>query len=273
MTAPKTAAKADILDTILARKRVEIELLGRRYSRAALEDLARAADAPRGFIQSLRAKVSAGSAGVIAEIKRASPSKGLIREDFDPAWIAREYAAAGAACLSVLTDEKFFQGHNAFLVQARAACTLPAIRKDFLIDETQIVEARAIGADAILLIAAALEPARLKELYEEARRWQLDVLVEVHDAAELEQVLQLGLSGGWLLGVNNRNLRTFETKLETTVDLLPRVPTGVPVVTESGIGTKADVAHMRAHGVHHFLIGESLMRQDSPSTALRTLIG
>ncbi|WP_020651252.1 indole-3-glycerol phosphate synthase TrpC [Solimonas variicoloris] len=271
MAAPQTAP-TDILGTILARKRDEIALLKQRYSRATLEALARDADAPRGFIAALAAKVAAGGAGVIAEVKRASPSKGLIREDFDPAWIAREYVAGGAACLSVLTDEKFFQGHNAFLVQARAACTLPAIRKDFLIDEMQVIEARAIGADAVLLIAAALEPARLKALYEEARRWHLDVLVEVHDGVELDAVLAAGLGDGWLLGINNRSLRTFETHLETTLDLLPRVPAGVPVVTESGIGTTADVARMRAHGVHHFLIGESLMRQASPAAALRALL-
>lgn len=264
---------ADILDTILARKREEIVLLNQRYSRHALEDLARSADAPRGFIDALQRKVAAGSAGVIAEIKRASPSKGLIREDFDPAWLAREYAAGGAACLSVLTDEKFFQGHNAFLVQARAACALPAIRKDFLIDEMQVIEARAIGADAVLLIAAALEPARLRALYELARSWQLDVLVEIHDGAELDQVLGAGLSDGWLLGINNRNLRTFATSLDTTLDLLPRVPAGLPVVTESGIATPADVQRMRAAAVHHFLIGESLMRQPSPGAALRALIG
>lgn len=263
---------ADILDTILARKREEIALLNRRYSRSALEDLARAADAPRGFIRALDARVAAGGAGVIAEIKRASPSKGLIREDFDPAWIAREYATGGAACLSVLTDEKFFQGHNAFLVQARAACDLPAIRKDFLIDEAQIVEARAIGADCVLLIAAALSPARLKALHDEARSWQLDVLVEVHDAAELDAVLSAELGGNWLLGINNRNLRSFETRLETTLDLLDRLPAGLQVVTESGIGAAADVARMRAAGVHRFLIGESLMRQEQPSAALQDLI-
>ena len=264
---------ADILDKILARKREEIALLNQRYSRSALEDLARAADAPRGFIKALRNKVDAGGAGVIAEIKRASPSKGLIREDFDPAWLAREYAAGGAACLSVLTDEKFFQGHNAFLAQARSACALPAIRKDFLIDEMQVIEARAIGADAILLIAAALEPARLKALYTLARSYQLDVLVEIHDGEELDQVLGAGLGDGWLLGINNRNLRTFVTALETTLDLLPRIPASLPVVTESGIATAADVARMRASHVHHFLIGESLMRQPSPGAALRALIG
>jgi indole-3-glycerol phosphate synthase len=264
---------ADILDRILATKRDEIALLNRRYSRSALDDLARAADAPRGFIAAMQAKVANGSAGVIAEIKRASPSKGLIRADFDPAWIAREYAAGGAACLSILTDEQYFQGHNAFLVQARAACRLPVIRKDFLIDEAQIVEARAIGADCVLLIAAALEPARLKALYDCARAWGLDVLVEIHHGDELDQVLSAGLGDGWLLGINNRNLRSFETRLETTLDLLPRLPTGIDVVTESGIATAADVQRMRAAAVHRFLIGESLMRQERPGAALQALIG
>lgn len=263
---------ADVLDRILTRKRDEIALLNRRYARSALEDLARRTDAPRGFIAALTAAVSAGRAGVIAEIKRASPSKGLIRTDFDPAWIAREYAQGGAACLSVLTDEQFFQGHNAFLVQARAACDLPVIRKDFLIDEMQIVEARAIGADCVLLIAAALPPERLRALHACARAWALDVLVEVHDGAELDQVLAAGLGDGWLLGINNRNLRTFETRLETTLDLLPRLPAGLEVVTESGISTPAEVARMRAAGVQRFLIGESLMRQDRPGEALRALL-
>lgn len=263
---------SDILETILARKRVEIELLQQRYTAAALEDLARRAEGPRGFIRALDARVSGGAAGVIAEIKRASPSKGLIREDFDPAWIAREYTSGGAACLSVLTDEKFFQGHNAFLVQARAACRLPVIRKDFLIDEQQIIEARAIGADAVLLIAAALDAPRLRALYACARSWELDVLVEVHDAIELDQVLGAGLEDGWLLGINNRSLRTFETRLETTLDLLERLPKGLSVVTESGIASATDVARMRAAGVHRFLIGESLMRQTQPSAALQALI-
>lgn len=263
---------ADILETILAKKREEIALLNKRYSRTALEDLARDADAPRGFIDALRAKVAAGQAGVIAEIKRASPSKGLIRADFDPAWLARGYAQGGAACLSVLTDEAFFQGHNAFLVQARAACALPAVRKDFLIDEMQVVEARALGADCVLLIAAALSPARLKALYEAARAWQLDVLVEIHDGTELDQVLGAGLGGGWLLGINNRNLRTFETRLETTLDLLPRLPAGLDVATESGIATAADVARLRGAGVQRFLIGESLMRQERPGAALAELM-
>ncbi|TJY65091.1 indole-3-glycerol phosphate synthase TrpC [Sinimarinibacterium sp. CAU 1509] len=263
---------ADVLEKILLRKREEIALLNRRYCRSTLEELARAADPVRGFVASINDKVASGRAGVIAEIKRASPSKGLIRADFDPAWIAREYAAAGAACLSVLTDESFFQGHNAFLVQARLACGLPAIRKDFLIDEAQVVEARAIGADCVLLIAAALSTEQLKTLYACARAWQLDVLVEVHDAEELDQVLSADLGDGWLLGINNRNLRTFETRLETTLDLLARIPEGLEVVTESGIGTADDIARMRSAGVHRFLIGESLMRQDSPGAALRTLL-
>lgn len=263
---------ADVLEKIVARKRVEIDLLTRRYTRSDLEALARAADAPRGFIRSLGSKVAGGHAGVIAEIKRASPSKGLIREDFDPAWIARQYAQGGAACLSVLTDEQFFQGHNAFLVQARAACALPVIRKDFLIDEHQIVEARAIGADCVLLIAACLAPAQLRDLYQCARAWGLDVLVEVHDAGELDRVLGANLGENWLLGVNNRNLRTFETRLETTLDLLARLPAGLDVVTESGIATAEDVARMRAAGVHRFLIGESLMRQERPGAALAELI-
>ncbi len=263
---------SDILDTILARKAVEIALLKKRYSRSALEDLARTAAPLRGFSAALDERVRTGGAGVIAEIKRASPSKGLIREDFDPAWLASAYASGGAACLSVLTDEKFFQGHNAFLVQARAACSLPVIRKDFLIDELQIIEARALGADCVLLIAAALEAARLKALYEAARAVQLEVLIEVHDAEELDQVLGAGLAGPWLLGVNNRNLHSFATTLQTTLDLLPRVPPSLPVVTESGIGTVADVARMRAGGVHRFLIGESLMRQQRPGEALRELI-
>ena len=175
--------------------------------------------------------------------------------------------------LGFVTDQQHFQGHNAFLVQARAACALPVIRKDFLIDEAQIVEARAIGADCVLLIAAALEPARLRALYECARSWRLDVLVEIHDGAELDQVLSAELGDGWLLGINNRNLRSFETRLETTLDLLPRLPAGLDVVTESGIGSTADVQRMRVAGVQRFLIGESLMRQERPGMALRALTG
>ncbi|QHS08917.1 indole-3-glycerol phosphate synthase TrpC [Sinimarinibacterium sp. NLF-5-8] len=263
---------ADVLEKILATKREEIARLNQRYSGSDLDDLARAADAPRGFIASMRSKVQAGQAGVIAEIKRASPSKGLIRADFDPAWLARQYQSGGAACLSVLTDEQYFQGHNAFLVQARAACSLPAIRKDFLIDEAQVIEARAIGADCILLIAAALAPTQIKALYDCARAYGMDVLVEVHNGEELDQVFAAGLGQGWVLGINNRNLRTFATTLDTTLELLPRLPQGLDVVTESGIGSVADVAKMRAADVHRFLIGESLMRQPLPGEALRALM-
>jgi indole-3-glycerol phosphate synthase len=263
---------SDILEKILAVKRDEIAALKKRYSLAALRELAAAQDTPRAFVSALRSKVRSGSAGVIAEIKKASPSKGLIRADFDPAWIAREYAQGGAACLSVLTDEQFFQGHNDYLKAARAACALPVIRKDFLIDESQIAEARAIGADCVLLIAAALSAAQLGELYACAQSFAMDVLVEVHDRAELEQVLSVKIPGALLLGINNRNLRTFETRLDTTLDLLPLLPKDCEVVTESGITTQADIGRMRAAGVDRFLIGESLMRQPSPGVALKTLI-
>ena len=266
------APKADILDTILARKREEIAALEQRTSRAALEQAAARADAPRGFARALAAAAERLGAGVIAEIKKASPSKGLIRADFDPAWIAREYASGGAACLSVLTDEQFFQGHNDYLQQARAACALPVIRKDFLIDPLQVIEARAIGADCILLIAAALAPAKLAELARLAHQLGMDVLVEVHDRAELEAVLPLDLPRPLLLGINNRNLRTFETRLETTLDLLPLLPPGSEVITESGIFSRADVTRMQAAQVRRFLIGESLMRQPSPGAALRALL-
>jgi indole-3-glycerol phosphate synthase len=263
---------SDVLDTILARKREELVLLAQRYSTPELEALAAQADAPRGFAAALRAKAESGGVGVIAEIKRASPSKGLIRADFDPAWIAREYAAGGAACLSVLTDEQFFQGHNAFLVQARAACALPAIRKDFLIDEAQLLEARALAADCVLLIAAALAPERLMQLYRFSEALGMDVLVEVHDADELAAVLDAGLPRQALLGINNRNLRTFETRLEITLELLASIPAGYAVVTESGIADSGDVRRMCAAGVRRFLVGESLMRQPRPGSALAALI-
>lgn len=263
---------SDILDTILAHKKTEIAALRKRHSATALREQAAGQTAPRGFIQALRARAGSGSAGVIAEIKKASPSKGLIRADFDPAWIAREYELGGAACLSVLTDERFFQGHNDDLQAARSACALPVIRKDFLIDELQILEARAIGGDCILLIAAALSRMQLAELQMCSTELGMDVLVEIHDARELDQVMAAGLKGAWLLGINNRNLRTFETRLETTLDLLTGLPGDCEVVTESGINTAADVQRMRKAGVHRFLIGESLMRQASPGKALGELI-
>ena len=262
----------DILERILVRKREEVAQLRKRHNADSLTRLAQAQDAPRGFAASLRALADRGQPAVIAEIKRASPSKGLIRPDFDPAWIAGEYERGGAACLSILTDEDYFQGSADDFRAARAAVKLPAIRKDFMIDELQVIESRAIGADCILLIAAALPPARLAALHRVARDLGMDVLIEVHDRAELNAVLGGRLSGELLIGVNNRNLRSFETRLETTIDLLPWIPPGHEVVTESGIGTTADVQRMLAAGVKRFLVGESLMRQPNPGVALKRLV-
>jgi len=259
---------SDILQRILARKREEID---DRRARVSERDLQRRlADAPpvRGFGAALRAKVAAGSAAVIAEIKKASPSKGVMRADFRPAEIAASYAAGGAACLSVLTDVDFFQGADAYLQQARASCALPVLRKDFTVDAYQVYEARALGADCILLIVAALEDRDLRELATLAQSLGLDVLVEVHDGAELDRALATGTT---LIGINNRNLRTFETRLETTLDLRDRVPADRLLVTESGIHTRADVAQMRAAGVHAFLVGEAFMRADDPGAELRRL--
>ncbi len=261
----------DILETILARKREEISELRSRYSKRALEELIEQQSRPRGFARALRERAKTGAA-VIAEIKKASPSRGVIRVDFDPAFLARDYERGSAACLSVLTDEKFFQGANEYLKQARAASNLPVIRKDFLCDELQIYESRAIGADCVLLIAASLPGEELSELHGISRSLGLDVLVEVHDRAELEAVLRAGLGSDYLLGINNRNLRSFETKLETTLDLLPLLPHDAEVVTESGIVTPADIRRMRDAGVHRFLIGESLMRAPSPGDALKSLL-
>jgi indole-3-glycerol phosphate synthase len=270
MSAP--SSRPDILATILDRKQVEIAELRKQYSETALRERAASMRAPRQFAAALRRAVTAGRAGVIAEIKKASPSKGLIRADFDPAWLAQDYANGGAACLSVLTDQQFFQGHNDYLVAAKAACALPVIRKDFLIDPLQIIEARAIGADCVLLIAAALSTAQLGELAACAWDLKLDVLVEIHDTQELVSVVDAGLLPRALLGINNRNLRTFETRLETTLDLLPQLPAGCEVVTESGIAATDDITRMRAAGVQRFLIGESLMRQPSPGAALKSLL-
>ncbi|MCK9386219.1 MAG: indole-3-glycerol phosphate synthase TrpC [Nevskia sp.] len=263
---------SDILQTILARKADEIAALAKRFRLADLERIAASQPAPRGFAAALTLAVQTHGAGVIAEIKKASPSKGLIRADFDPGWLARDYAAGGAACLSVLTDEHFFQGHNDYLVEARQHCSLPVIRKDFLIDPLQVAEARAIGADCVLLIAAALAPAHLAELAAQARELEMDVLIEIHDRAELDAMLQLNLPAPTLLGINNRNLRTFETSLETTLALLSSIPNGYDVVTESGIATPADVLQMTGAGVQRFLVGESLMRQPSPGAALSALL-
>jgi indole-3-glycerol phosphate synthase len=262
---------SDILEKILAQKREEVAALRKRYSPQSLADLAAAQTAPRGFAAALRARAASGAA-VVAEIKKASPSRGVLRPNFDPPALAADYAAGGAACLSVLTDERFFLGHAEHLKQARAACALPVLRKDFMVDALQVAEARSLGADAILLIAAALSGGQMNELAAAARELALDVLVEMHDRAELETVQRARLPAGCLLGINNRDLRTFETRLETTLELLPHLPNGAEVVTESGIGAAADVARMRAAGVHRFLIGESLMRAESPGAALRELL-
>ena len=251
-----------ILDKILAVKRAEVAAAKR--AAPEVEARARAAPATRDFVGALRAKKPA----VIAEIKRASPSKGLLRASFDPAAIARSYAQAGAACLSVLTDREFFQGSAEDLIKARAACALPALRKDFLIDPYQAFEARALGADCVLLIVACLEDAQLRELEKVAHGLGMAVLVEVHDAEELERALALKTP---LIGINNRNLRTFETRLETTLDLRPRVPPERLVITESGILSSADVHRMREHGVDAFLVGEAFMRADDPGKALSRL--
>ncbi len=260
----------DILKKIVARKHEEIA--GRRASvpEAELAARAREAEAPRGFVAALEARIARGEPAVIAEIKKASPSKGVLREDFDPAAIAETYARHGAACLSVLTDRDFFQGSEAYLQQARAACDLPVLRKDFTVDPYQVTEARAIGADCILLIVACLDDARMRELHDAARALGMDVLVEVHDGEELERALALPEA---LLGINNRNLRTFEVSLETTLGLLGRIPEGRLVVTESGILEPADVRRMRGRGVHAFLVGEAFMRADDPGERLAALFG
>jgi indole-3-glycerol phosphate synthase len=259
-----------ILRNIIARKHEEIAARRRHCSISELR--ARAAEqAPsRGFVQALARRIETGEAAVIAEIKKASPSKGVIRENFDPVAIAQSYEAAGAACLSVLTDVDFFQGTDTYLQQARAATALPVIRKDFLVDPYQVVEARALGADCILLIVAALDAAQLRDLNELALALGMDVLVEVHDGAELELALQLP---NRLIGINNRNLHTFDVSLQTTFDLLPAIPQDRLVVTESGILTKDDVALMREKQVHGFLVGESFMRAGDPGEKLAELFG
>ena len=262
---------SDILQRIVAVKHEEIAAARVQRSVASLREQAQArqrAGDRRGFAAALRARVGTGSAAVIAEIKKASPSKGVLREDFVPADIAAAYARSGAACLSVLTDQRFFQGSAAYLEQARAACSLPALRKDFIVDEYQVVEAGAMGADCILLIAACLSDAQMAELEACAASLGMDVLVEVHDAAELDRALALKTP---LLGINNRNLRTFEVSLQTTLDLLPRMPSGRWVVTESGILAVDDVRRMRAAGVHAFLVGEAFMRAPDPGAALAAL--
>ena len=261
----------DILQRIVAVKREEVAAAAARRSLASWRAEAESAEARRGlrgFEAALRSRIAAGRAAVIAEVKKASPSKGVLREHFVPAEIAASYEAGGAACLSVLTDERFFQGSAAFLRQARAACTLPVLRKDFMIDEYQVLEARALGADCILLIAACLDDAQLADLEAAALALGLAVLVEVHDGDELDRALRLKTP---LLGINNRNLRTFEVTLDATLALLPRVPADRLLVTESGILVREDVQRMRGAGVHAFLVGEAFMRAPDPGVALASL--
>ena len=259
---------SDILNKIIATKHEEVAAARGVKSMAQLEAEIAQQGAPRDFVAAIRQKIENGQSAVIAEIKRASPSKGVIRADFRPADIARSYAEHGAACLSVLTDRQYFQGAPEYLQAARAACTLPVLRKDFLIDAYQVAEARAMGADAILLIAAALDLPQMQALERQAMDYGMAVLVEVHDGLELEAALQLQTP---LLGINNRNLRTFEVSLETTLGLLPRIPVERIVVTESGILSRGDVIRMRENDVHAFLVGEAFMRAPEPGEALAAL--
>ena len=267
---------SNILDKIVAVKREEVAAGRRKTPLAAMRADAESRMITRDFVGALRAKIAAGQAAVIAEVKKASPSKGVLRTDFIPADIAQSYAVGNtdrggkvsAACLSVLTDKQFFQGSIDYLKQARASCTLPVLRKDFIIDAWQVYEARAIGADAILLIAACLDDAQMAEFEAIAQSLDMAVLVEVHDQPELERALRLQTP---LIGVNNRNLRTFEVSLDTTLSLLPQVPAERLLVTESGIATRADVERLRAAGVHAFLVGEAFMRSAEPGEALAEL--
>lgn len=261
---------SDILNKIIETKRVEIAAAQALMPVDELRQLAHDAPEARNFAGSLHSKLLAGKPAVIAEIKKASPSKGVIREDFRPAEIARSYANAGAACLSVLTDAQYFQGSADYLKQARAACKLPVLRKDFMIDAYQVYEARAMGADCILLIVAALSLPQMQALEDIANDLGMAVLVESHNAEELELALQLETP---LIGINNRNLRTFEVSLQTTLDLLPMIPDDRCVITESGIFTPEDVALMREHDVQSFLVGEAFMRQPDPGMALNAVFG
>jgi len=257
-----------ILRKILARKAEEVAQRSSKVSLGSLDSKISEVSAPRGFADALARQAGRRLPAVIAEVKKASPSKGVIREDFEPDQIAQSYALGGATCLSVLTDIDFFQGADVYLERARAACTLPVLRKDFTVDPYQIVEARAIGADAILLIVAALEDAQMEELAETAQEYGLDVLVEVHNREELERSLALSTP---LIGVNNRDLHTFDTRLDTTLDLLPYIPEERLVITESGIHTSEDVTVMRDNSVLAFLVGEAFMRSPDPGERLKEL--
>ena len=258
----------DILKKILQRKHEEIAERSQKTNLQALRQMAESADKPRGFINAIETKINNGDAAVIAEIKKASPSKGVLREIFVPADIARSYAAHGAACLSVLTDKDFFQGSEDYLQQARAACELPGIRKDFIIDPYQVYEARAISADCILLIVSALEDVAMNDLLSLANELNMDVLMEVHDEQEMERAIA---SGAKLIGVNNRNLRTFDVSLQTTLNMLSMLPDDRILVTESGIHTPDDVKLMRDNNVNAFLVGEAFMRAENPGEKLAEL--
>lgn len=260
------SVRGEILGEILAAKAAEVESRARAVPLAELRARVKELPRARGFVSALEKKIAGGEAAVIAEMKRKSPSRGVLREHFDPAEIARDYEANGAACLSVLTDAKFFGGDGEHLRMARGACALPALRKDFVIDAYQVYEARMLGADAVLLIAAALGEPALHALTELAHALGMDALVEVHDESELTRACN---APGKLIGINNRNLRTFETRLEVTLNLLDAIPPGKIVVTESGLHTRDDVLRMRARGVHAFLVGEAFMRAESPGEKLR----
>jgi indole-3-glycerol phosphate synthase len=260
----------DILKQILARKSAEVAERAEAVPLRMLKERIPSAPAPRDFVGAIESRIRQGQPAVIAEIKKASPSKGVLRQDFHPAEIAASYARAGAACLSVLTDREFFHGAPEYLVQARTACQLPVLRKDFIVDAYQLYESRALGADCVLLIVAALGDAQLLEFTELATEMGMDVLVEVHDAVELERALPLHTP---LIGINNRNLRSFETRLDVTLGLLPKIPDDRIVVTESGILSAEDVSLMRASGVHAFLVGEAFMRAPDPGERLAQVFG
>ena len=261
---------ADVLTRILARKKEEVREQKDKVSLIDLKKMAEDSDSPRGFYQALMAKIEAGKPAVIAEIKKASPSRGVLRIDFDPSLIATSYANAGAACLSILTDQDFFQGDNQHIIQAKDACQLPVLRKDFMIDPYQVYESKVIGADCILLIVSALSDSQLQEMTEIAKELDIDILVEVHNREELERGLVLRTP---LIGINNRDLHTFDTDLNTTINLLADVFPDRTVITESGIHSKEHVSLMRKHGVNAFLVGEALIAADDPGEKLNELFG